>query len=53
MPIVNDFCRDSCPYSNKDKYPETKYCKILDYIDSFEDCPAFSFAKYTQNILIK
>jgi len=46
MYLVNDFCRDACPYANAEKYPEIKICKILDGLSNKEDCPAHMFARY-------
>ena len=46
MYLVNNFCRDVCPYANAEKYPEIKICKILDGLSNKEDCPAHMFARY-------
>lgn len=46
MSLVKDYCRDYCPYADKEKYPYFKYCKILDILNENEKCPVFLFAKY-------
>ena len=49
--MFNKFCLDICPYGQEELYPGKEFCKILDYIEEYEECPVVLYTNYLSNKL--